>query len=348
MMWPCGHDEVGRAVLLDDDAALGQVGLHQLGVAGVVHDQALEYPVQRALANVEREPGLRAREAARLDDLREKVGADIEHDRAQIAQAPRHADVVDVGRQITATRRASITTGRATVQFVAPDAVSTMISLSVLRRLSVCITAMRSANGAMIAMKFGRPSVVILKSVNALCPMDVTTFSSRKRKRDPDDPGERQQDQEERAACLPEYISRKDRHLRFRQTHSRLGQTWVASPNDRCLSRFPHAQILHTPRWRNFGFCQWGSRSFAGFAQGAARRLGAVLVMGEPSGSSSDPHLAIAAGPRSACTRPPRASNFSAIPNSFPLPPYTASGVRSASRHKGLRAAANSTAACAP
>ena len=39
--------------------------------------------VQRAVANVEREPGLGAREAARLDDLGQKVGADLDDDLAQ-------------------------------------------------------------------------------------------------------------------------------------------------------------------------------------------------------------------------------------------------------------------------
>ena len=38
-----GHDEIGRPVLLDDDAVLGEVGLHLLRIAGVVHDEALEH-----------------------------------------------------------------------------------------------------------------------------------------------------------------------------------------------------------------------------------------------------------------------------------------------------------------
>ena len=72
---------------------------------------------------------------------------------------------------------ASAISGRATTQIFAPDAVSTISSLSLLSRLSVWRVAISSANGAMTASRLGSASVVILTSIQTSWPWLVTTLS---------------------------------------------------------------------------------------------------------------------------------------------------------------------------
>ncbi len=77
------------------------------------------------------------------------------------------------------TSIASRSSGLAMLQMVAPDAVSTISSELPLRRLSVWMAAISNENGATIAIRFGKASVVILNSVHTSCPCDVTTLSWR-------------------------------------------------------------------------------------------------------------------------------------------------------------------------
>ena len=70
--------------------------------------------------------------------------------------------------------------GRAALHTVAPEAVSTISSLSLLRRFSVWMAAISSEKGAMIAIRLGSASVVILTSIHTSWPCEVTTLSWRR------------------------------------------------------------------------------------------------------------------------------------------------------------------------
>jgi hypothetical protein len=74
---PPVHAQVGPVALLDDAGGLRKVGDDLLGVAGIVHQQAEQEPVGRAVADMNRELGLRRGEPPGLDDLGHQVGADL-------------------------------------------------------------------------------------------------------------------------------------------------------------------------------------------------------------------------------------------------------------------------------
>ncbi len=94
---PGAHHQVVRRLALDDQAALGEIGLVELLVARVVHDEAEQLAVGGALADMEREAVLGAGERAGLDDLRQDVGAHLHDVLPQELEAPGHAEVIDEG-----------------------------------------------------------------------------------------------------------------------------------------------------------------------------------------------------------------------------------------------------------
>ena len=107
---------------------------------------------------------------------------------------------------------ATTSKGLAIVEMAPPEAVTTISSLSPLRRFKTWITAINRAIGAITASRFGIASDVIERSVTTSWPFDVTSLSCLRAKAIQTTPISDSRDQDQGAACLSQEVVREGRH----------------------------------------------------------------------------------------------------------------------------------------